>query len=301
MRGVWQVAGISLLFAGVVCATGITGCTLNSTSLNLNQCYNTNTFFTTPLTVNWGTAFGPADISATNPHGVGALNPWMTNIAGVNVGVDVGGDFSGSSSPKLARINNEAYVWDPNSQSWIPPSGLAYPGHFDAPSAPSAGPVNGDSLLEMYNGSGSFVITFDQGMSSVGLLLSILGNGFNTNFDATIKAYDQHSNLLSIYGINTVGVGGGCMGLNNPGVNYSNPVPCNDAPFIGVRSANARSGPQIYKIVITATTGGIMDSLLLDSLSFQESSAPEPAVVFLCGTGLVLIGLLRRKRSRDGK
>lgn len=294
---------MSLLFTGVLCATGITGCTLNSNSLNLNQCYNANTFFTTPLAVNWGAAFGTSDLSAGNPHTVGA-NAWTTNIAGVNVGVNVGSDFVSGTNfpgtvPQLARINNDAYVWDPGTQSWTTPQGLWYAGHFNAPSAPSGTTVKGDNLLEMYNGSGSFVITFDQGMSSVGLLVSVLGTGFNTNFNGVIKAYDQNSNLLSIYGINTVGVGGGCMGLNMPGITYGNPVPCNNAPFIGVRSGNAGSGPQIYKIVITASTGGNLDSLLLDSLSFQESSAPEPAVVFLCGTGLVLIGVLRRKRSRD--
>lgn len=296
----WQISALILLGAGVVSANGIVGCSLNGNSLNLTQCYSPNTFFQNPLTVDWGTAFGTADITpGVDPHSVNTLGPWTTSIAGVSVGVNVGGDFSSGTggAPQLSRLDNEVYVWDPSQNSWtIPqftdPNLQTYGGHFGAP-GPAEEPGSGDHLLDMYNGKGSFVINFSQGMTDVGLLVSVMGAQTNSNFDATIRAYDQNSNLIATYVINTQGVGGECAGLFNFAVN---PQPCNDAPFIGVRSP--LNTQQIYSIVITATTAGSMDSLLLDSLEFQESpnAAPEPAVLVLSGAGLVLFGLLRRRR-----
>jgi len=296
----WQISALVLLGAGALSANGIVGCSLDGTSLNLNQCYNPNTFFQNPLTVDWGTAFGSADINpGVNPHDINNLGPWTTSIAGVTVGVNVGGDFSSGTgaSPKLSRLDNEVYTWDPTQNSWVipqftDPNLQTYGGHFGAP-GPAEQAGDGDHLLDMYNGSGSFVINFSQGVTNAGLLVSVLGSQTNTNFDATVRAYDQNHNLLATYVINTQGVGGECAGLYNFAVN---PQPCNDAPFIGVRSP--LNTQQIYSIVITATTAGAMDSLLLDSLEFQEfpTGAPEPAVLFLSGTGLVIFGLLRRRR-----
>jgi len=288
-----------------VCATGITGCLLNGQSLLLNQCYNPNTFFSNSLTVDWGTAFGQATGSPQNPTNP-SLAPWNTSIAGVNVSVGVGTDFSGSGSPSLMRVNNEAFLW--NGSAWVNPQFLptsdpryatdTYTGQFNAPGpTPSSG--DGDHLLMvsgMTNGNfntGSMVINLSQGVSSAGMLLSVLNTTNNTNFGATIQAFDNHSNLLATYHIDTQGVGGECASLSV----QSAPTPCNDAPFIGIQAPGNLSNQLIYQLVISATapTGGA-DSLLLDSFEFQEGvTLPEPTVVFLCGTGLVLIGLFRRK------
>jgi len=297
----WKITILSILSAATACANGIVGCTLNATSLNLNQCYSSNTFFTTPLTLDWGTAFGAANATSSNPHDLNTQGAWATNLAGVNVSVTMGSDYSSSSGagPKLARIDNEAYLWDPSRNMWVVPQFSANPsihtemtfdGHFNAPSqAQNWG--TGDRLLETYNGVGSDVITFSQGIYAAGLRLSTQSFGFNSNFDATIKAYDKFSNLLGTYVINAQGVGGECQTISN-----NAPTPCNDAPFIGIRAAGGLASQQIYKIVITATTNGSLDSLLLGSLQFDEyAPAPEPAEVFLVGTGLLALCLSRRK------
>jgi len=78
-----------------------------------------------------------------------------------------------------------------------------------------------------------------------------------------------------------------------------NPTPCNNAPFIGVQAPGNLSSQQIYKIVVSANTGSTADSVLLGSLQF-DVAAPEPAVIFLSGAGLVLISLLRRKPGAAG-
>jgi hypothetical protein len=226
----------------------------------------------------------------------------------VNVSVGVGTDFSGTGSPTLMRANNEAFLW--NGSAWVLPAALGsdpryatdtYAGHFNAP-GPTPGPGDGDHLLlvgGMTNGSvdtGSMVINLSEGVSSAGLLLSVLTNANNSNFGATIQAFDNHSNLLATYHIDTQGVGGNCASLSV----QSAPTPCNDAPFIGIQAPGNLSNQLIYQLVISATnpsTGG-EDPLLLDSFQFQE--LPEPTVVLLCGTGLVLIGLLRRKSVGAG-
>lgn len=283
----------------MLCATGITGCILDGTSLNLNQCYNANTFFTTPLALDWGTAFGKADTPDTLGSSI------TTNIGGVNVGLSVGPDFSPNSvgaAPALRRVNNEVFVWDPNhigGGAWVVPefsvdpnihASNTYDGHFNAP-GPTEQTGDGEHLIGM-NGTGSYVLTFSQSIRAAGLLLSVQGAGFNSDFDATIQAFNQAGSLVSTYVIDTTGVGGQCTSINN-----NPPTPCNDSPFIGVRAPSNLSSQQISRIVISATTGiGNTDSLLLDSLMFDES-APEPSVVFLCGGGLVLIGVLRRKQA----
>jgi len=214
--------------------------------------------------------------------------------------VDIGSDYSGTGSPSLQRVNNEVYVW--NGSSWVYPFVLptsnpnhadyAFDGHFNAP-GPTGVSGDGDHLLTLNgNNTGSFVINLSQGISSAGLLVSTTGPGLNLDFGATIRAYDNHSNLLATYHIDTQGVGGECASIaNNP------PTPCNDAPFIGIKAPGNLSNQLIYQLVISATnsTGGA-DGLLLDSFQFQEGEGvPEPGVIFLCGTGLALIGFWRRR------
>src|SRR5271165_4448271 len=179
-----------MLGTGVVCATGIVGCALDGTSLALNQCYSPSTFFTNPLTVNWGAAFGPATFNGSNPQNVTPTSPWMISspVAGVMIGVNVGTDFSGTGSPALSRVNNEQFVWDPTINAWnfpnsVPTSSpdhadLTYAGHFSAP-GPAEVVGSGANLLQVYNGSASYVITFSQGILSAGLLVSIAGSGYN--------------------------------------------------------------------------------------------------------------------------
>jgi hypothetical protein len=271
------------------------------------------------VTLDWGTAFGPANTVPGDPHNLDGINglspgatPWTTIIDGVKVGVSVDTDFrsaDGTSGRFLTRVDNEVFVWDPHLNLWVIPessgdpdivTSYTYGGHFDAP-GPSQQAGSGAHLLEMYNGNdngfgtGSYVINFDKGISAAGLLVSVRGSEFNSNFEATIKAYDKNGGFLATYVVNTAGLGGQCASLNN-----TPPAPCNDAPFIGVRAPGKIDSPQIYRIVISATTGvGNLDSVLLDSLQF-EVAVPEPAAVFLCGAGLVLIFGLRRKQGTAG-
>jgi hypothetical protein len=295
-----RIIGLYLMVSGVLGAAGITSCMFDGSlpSQNADPCYQAGTFFTTPLalapvTLDWGTAFGKADI----PNSLSAS--LTTNIAGVTVGVSVDPDFT------LRRVDNEVFVWDPNIGAWVTPEGSGdsnihadntYDGHFNAPGS-SAQTGDGAHLLDM-NGAGSYMLTFNRGINSAGLLLSSESAAFDSNFDATIQAYGQAGSLggvgplLATYRISTTGVGGQCDSLNN-----NPPVPCNDAPFIGIRAPGNIDSPQIYKIVISATSGvGNVESLALGSLQFAELAAPEPSAIFLCGAGLVLIGLLRRSQ-----
>jgi hypothetical protein len=324
-----------MLMDGVLCASGILGC-IGST-LPGDVCYGsaqsffTNALITTPVTLDWQTAFGRANASNSlspnpdNPHNLDGngfeTTPWTTMIDGVKVGVTVGSDFTAANPALgrfLARVNNEEFVWDPNLNRWVVPesshdpgifTSFTYAGHFDAPGAPAGIPQTGDGahLLEMFNGNngpfgtGSYVINFDKGISAAGLLVSVRGSGTNTDFEATMTAFDKNGEFLATYVVNTAGLGGQCDSLFGVvGVAGSPPTPCNDAPFIGVRAPGNIDSPQIFSIVISATTGvGNLDSVLLDSLQF-EVAAPEPAVVFLCGAGLVLISVLRRKQRAAG-
>jgi hypothetical protein len=303
------------------------------------QSFFTNALITTPVTLDWQTAFGRANDANSlapntdNPHNLDGTNgtskgatPWTTIIDGVKVGVTVGDDFTPANGPAgrfLARVDNEAFVWDPSISHWVIPesssdtsifTSFTYPGHFDAPGAPAGTPQTGSGahLLEMYNGigtgfgTGSYVINFDKGISAAGLLVSVRGlTGTATiDFDATITAFDKNGGFLATYVINTAAVGGVCASVNTTNNPNNSPVPCNDAPFIGVRAPGSLSSQQIYQIVITATTGVgtqlVKDSVLLDSLQFDVFVAPEPAAVFLCGAGLVLIGVLRRRQRTAG-
>jgi hypothetical protein len=333
LRRVGQFLGLYLSIGGVLCATGIisTGNTTGITSCEssdptLTQCLSPNTFFTTPLTLDWGTAFGPAKFEpGGNPFDL-TQGPLTTVIAGINVSVTVGPDFQvvippnadGSPGPGdpnarfLARTDNEVFVFDNTRGIWVVATSalgslnadLTYGGHFNAPGV-SQPNVLGTNLLEMFNnsnfGTGSYVITFNPAVAAVGLLISVQGSAFNTNFDATITATDQNSNV-STYVIHTVGVGAGCASLNNQVLDVATdtllpaPVACNDAPFIGIRAAGTLTSQQISSIVISASTGGAADSVLIGPLEI-EAFAPEPSVVFLCGGGLLLIGVLRRRQS----
>ena len=297
MRRWWQISGLFCLSTGVLYANGIIGCTLNSQSLSLNQCYSANTFFSNPLTVDWGTAFGQANAPSLNPQNQSAA-PWTTTIAGVTVGVSVGSDYSGTGTPSLMRVNNEVYVW--NGSSWVFPGFLptsnpnhadfTYDGHFNAP-GPTGVAGDGAHLLTLNgnNVTGSFVINLSQGATAAGLRLSSVGFGFNQDFGATIRAYDNASNLLATYHIDTQGVGAECATIgNNP------PTPCNDAPFIGIKAPGPLSSQLIYKLVISANnSAGGAQGLFMDSFQFDE--VPEPGVIVLCGTGLALIGFWRRR------
>jgi hypothetical protein len=263
-------------------------------------------------TLDWGNAFGPATLAA-NPVDL-TLGPKTTNFGGINVGVTVGPDFVSGAKDTVSRFftrtDNEFFVLQngawviANTASGALKADFTYAGHFYAPGIgppPQAG--NGAHLLEMYNnhvfGTGSYVITFDKPIQAAGLLVSVQGSEANTAFDATIKAYDRNSNLLSTYTINTAGVGGLCTSLVEQLAGQGHPTACNDAPFIGIRAPSSLSSEQIYSIVISATTGSSPDSVLIGSLQLEES-APEPSVVFLCGAGLLLLGVLRRKQSFAG-
>jgi hypothetical protein len=310
LRHAGRILGVSLLVNGGLFATGISSCMFDTSlpSQNADPCYQAGSFFANPLalapvTLDWGQV-GSANLP--NQLG-GTVN---TTIAGVAVSVTSGPDFTPNNpgaSPAFRRVNNEVYVWDPNLNgvgAWVIPENSVdpaihtdntYDGHFNAP-GPSPQPGDGTHLLDM-NGTGSYVITFNQGINAVGLLMSVQGSGFNTDFDATISAFGQSGSLLATYLIDTTGVGGQCDSINsNP------PTPCNDAPFLGVKAPGNLSNQQIYQIVISATTGvGNLSSVLLGPLQFDLVPSPEPSVVFLCGAGLVLIGVLRRKQAIAGR
>lgn len=283
--------------AGNLAANGIIACDLNGVNVT-GSCYSSSTFFNNNLTLDWGTAFGPADYKAgVNPN----AGPWNTIIGGVHVSLSVGGDFSAVPAvPLLARVDSSYMFSDPTTLSYniqqfgFDPLHMYDPGHFNAPASNVANATT-DHLVELYNGAGSIVITFDQGVTRAGLLLSTLGSSFNMDFRGTIEALDSRGVLLGIYGINTTGVGGECLAPIVGGVRHA----CNDAPFIGITASNNNL---IYSLIISTSNGGTLLAPVLDSLMFQTAATdiPEPTFAFLTGLGC-LAAVCFRKYGKKGQ
>ena len=161
------LAGLLAACAGNLAANGIIACDLNGVNVT-GSCYSSTTFFNNNLTLDWGTAFGPADPKAGVNPGAG---PWNTVIAGVHVSMSVGGDFSAApATPELARVDSSYLYSDPTILAYniqrfgFDPVHMYDPGHFNAPASNSVN-VPTDHLLELYEGAGSIVITFDQGVT----------------------------------------------------------------------------------------------------------------------------------------
>src|SRR5205823_7383394 len=101
------------------------------------------------------------------------------------------------------------------------------------------------------SGNGSLQLSFSGHLSQIGFRIASNESASNTNFVATLVAYNG-STVVHTYTINVGGGGGICDSLrvpsNNP--NATPPVPCNDAAFIAMDA-----GPQRFTSIQIFTSG----------------------------------------------
>ena len=236
--------------------------------------------------LDWG-ALGSSQANTYDPS-ANSNNPWQAvSNGGITVGLNIGPGFTGNST--LIRVDNGFLYF--NGSFWTPiPVALAsmFQGHFDSIPDAQSGTPYGDHLVGFNSAQGPLLIQFSGPLMSVGFNISskvLLG------VDATVKAYsvlNPTSSDIPILSYRVTDTGGGGASGSCPGLYQSPPVPCNDAPFLGIESASA----QIRSILISSTDDR---GFYIDSLYLGTEQVPEPAAVLLIGGGLLLLGVVSRK------
>ncbi|PWU10097.1 MAG: hypothetical protein C5B51_05065 [Terriglobia bacterium] len=275
MRRALAVVGIAVGMSVVGNAGGVT-CSLNG---NLTSCLTQGQIFSNDP-VDWFGAFGEAT-------GAPGTIPNTTSNHAVNITL--------GSVGLLQRADNTIYAWD--GSSWTFPDAIAgqsvstFAGHFGAPTGMTPG--FGDNLLGVL-GPNALTISFSSPVTSAGFYIS---SRSLTDFSATLQAFDGQNNLLGTYSLVASGLGGVCSGLAslNP-----NPQPCNDAPLLAFLGQDP-THPTISRIVAwTSMNNGLADSngFFLDTLFIEDgSNVPEPSVILMLGSGLCVLGMLRRRHK----
>jgi hypothetical protein len=248
--------------------------------------------------------FGAAYQNAGNPHDVSIL-PWNARSAGnVNIFASLAPGSTGAKT--LTRADNTYWGYGPFTTSMgtinlyqpldvitAPQHLVTFAGHFDATPTSLDPTTLGTHLLGDSNGP--LLLSFDHDISRIGFKIASNDPGSNTNFGATLVAYNG-TTVLHTYSINVLGGGGICDSLrvpsNNP--NLTPPVPCNDAAFIALDA-----GPQHFtsiQVFTTSPNGFFISGLQFSIDSFGET--PEPGMVLLMSSGLAglwLFSILRRR------
>jgi hypothetical protein len=322
MRRVCLLAGLLAAAAGDLCASSFLNCALSGlatgviipTGATSSGCW-TSTFINATVndSLDWGAPTTSGGLGAAVTPG--NTFPVSTSLAvdarttdGFGVGLQLAPDYSGTAG-SLVRADNAALVWAshptvgparwviPGSQGT--PSNLAlFAGNFNAP-GPTGPPVQGasygypygDHLVELQNG-GPLELTFlNQGVLGVWFEISSL-EGIDSNFDASVEAFDSSGNVLGTYSIQAGGSGGQCLSLSsNP------PTPCNDAPYVGFYDPEGRIH-SIYISVFDPSSNNLI-GFAIDTLMVDE--VPEPSMPLLVGSGLAAFSLWRRwRRKRQG-
>ena len=302
---------LSGLAAGVVVPTaftsGSTGCWSSTSNGFINTTYNDS--------LNWGE---PAQVGNKLPvttAGGPSGSVIATTQQGFGVGLQLAPNYSGASG-YLVREDNAAYVWSTSLNRWLPqgipnvtPSLQLDPGHFNGPgpTAPVAGAgygsPYGDQLIELPNG-GPLELTFlNQGVFGVWFRISSQSGLVNTNFGASVEAFDSSGNVLGTYSINAFGSGGQCgtPAGAQPATGLfvqTGPVPCNDAPYVGFYDPQGRI-KSIYISVTDPTQNNNLIGFAIDSLMVDE--VPEPSIPLMIGGGLALFFLWKRWRSAPSR
>jgi len=284
--------------------------------------------FTPSATLDWGSAFGTAVISGSNPFNPPAAATLPNSLGTVDISLTSLGPGNTTlpgqvvvpypQADQLQRVDNAAFLWNSNSGGfWDSPSdvvpGLSYyGGHFGDDNSPTNS-SDGDNLLGMTaSGSGGqlgvaapMTLTFPQAVSGVEFRISsISGTNTDTNFIAELDAYNS-SGLIGDEVISASGLGGLCSTLLNPQTNGFDPVACDDAPYIGFAAAG------ITKVVVYAYDTGtssqplvtqqgfLIDSLRVNPTGSQGPTIPEPGDALLMLSGLaVLAGCPNQIRRR---
>ncbi|MBZ5583162.1 MAG: hypothetical protein LAQ30_13355 [Acidobacteriia bacterium] len=223
--------------------------------------------------------------------GPGDGDPWLARTNG-GVGVSIAA-MDGSAG--LMRVDNDKYYFD--GVQWVRTSNAidlhTYAGHFDSiPNLTSAQPY-GDHLIGFGYSQPGLVLNLDRPAAGVGFRIATAGTSANTDFVATLSAYDINNVLLGNSVINVKGLGGLCPGLNSTGANA--PTPCNDAPYIAYYGLAAN----VSRITVTVSSANGTDGMYIDSLLLNDGTVvPEPGVWALLAGGLGLMWLRWAKTAR---
>ena len=319
---VLTTGGAGLVHASsVVCLMGPTGNTLVTTSCG--QTFNSNEF------MNWGAPTGSGGLGeAINPPS--SLGQPVDTTASGGSGWVINDPIAVSSNMLIERADNTEFAWDQSLGSWVSPTYLVYgvggstsintfAGHFNAPnletnSSPysstsgyyGTSPQFGDPLLSAManpqqtqqpcttnSQAGCAQMSFNFGQSLFGVAFEVSNrSGQDSNFTATLDAYDSSGNLIGVYQVNDTAGGGTCPGLNNPNTppNFSDPAPCNDAPIIQFYDPEGR----IKSVVLTVNDN---QGLFVDGL-YLDVTTPDPGPATLIGGGLVVLALVARRLNR---
>jgi hypothetical protein len=320
---------------------GIYQCSFNAGAFTTTGCYSTTAFTSTNDFLDWGApapnGFGAATSLAT--HDI-TSSPWTTssNNGAVTVGVS---QNSNPSPGTVERVDNFTVIPDGAggwTNSGFPVS--SYDGRFNSLTNPLPPPVNstqynsaltpyyGDHLIGYQSSIGnSILLTFSQPVYAVGFRISSRSNTQTTlqspgNLvqDVRVAAYNTMSPGLATapylsYELQDP-TGFGTCSTSTPGRLQPNPIPCNDAPYIGIDSSSALftsaplqslpSSPWISSVVISSAdlNGFFIDELFIQDvdpnggtgLPGDGGGAPEPATTVLMAGGLGVTAFLSRKR-----
>jgi hypothetical protein len=312
IRLLTTLAAAAVLTASLGHASTVISCSGDKTAVN--SCMNSNLpSFTTRLDL--GAVAGDSTLNNNYNHNV----VWSTSnvLPGMNISVSDQGTGAGEG---LVRAYDLAYYllggeWTPGSvSSNVLPYGGYFPGHFNSASDPNASPAQpvGDLLLglKLNSGSGavpSMLLSFGaSGFDNIGFRVSsILASNFTLRvqvFANTTGTGTPLYDTLSDHTINWnfVGAGGTCASLTpNLGAGQPNPVPCNNAPFIGLEAFNGTA--HSIRISTNDAGGFYIGNIYAGTSRFgpgTPSDAPEPGTVFLGSGGLALLIVAQRRYRR---
>jgi len=276
-----------------------------------NNCVGPN-FATWNETVDWRTAFGAADNVTHNVTGgtgpTVATNGWVTSFpGGVGLTISLGPNKTGGST--LNRADNTVFACGTTSSDCGYPNGngmqfaaqldpniTTFSGHFNSLDVNNPAVYTdflgfGDHLLGTNGTPMNIAVASGWFLTSAGFDIS---TRISSDFTARIDAYDG-TNYLGSYGISTSGgAGGDCASLHTLGNGgFSPPIPCNDAPFIGI------SGAHITNLVVyTNDTHGFYIDTLSGALQEDPLGAPEPSTVWMFCSAFGALVIARSRLAR---
>jgi len=233
------------------------------------------------------------------PSGAIRTTPWVATSNGIGITVSQNAGANGG----LITANNFDSVFEGGhwvaAENSINPQPYAFRGHFDAPpntqpGSPIAPGMPGDHLMGLYlNGVSNtsvMTINFAQALDDLAFRLA---STTTSTFDTTIRIFSGINGVGQIGSLSLTGLAGGgtCTSLFSAANGGTNVIPCNDAPFAGFLNFGT-----IRSVTISSSdpTGFYLGNLFV---SEPETTTPEPTPLMLCGLGVALL-VLGKKRWR---
>jgi hypothetical protein len=205
----------------------------------------------------------------------------------------IGGDtVTATSYDNLEGVYNAGFAWSTTDAQWEPASFVDnasfFPGDFNTvTSQTTPTPPYGDSLLGIIEpfganpGPAQVTLSFAQTLSFVEFQVT---SAVNSDFTATLVAFDTNGAILGTYVVTDSGTGGACASLNQ-----GPPVPCTPtSPF--VQFYNSQDLIASVELTVNDTAGAY-----IDTLQTASSVAPEPSSFAALGIGILAL-LLKRSR-----